>query len=114
MRPAVFVRGLLHPGGFVLEAIVRPIGLHIDRSGHAGTRKVIQIFLDRIVAPDRVIGTENALLHRSTQPRQVGLTPDMMMCVDEIAHAALRVPSDNKCDTTVALEPPSTRSSTKG
>ena len=30
VRPAVVLRGFLHPGGFVLEAIVGPIGLDID------------------------------------------------------------------------------------
>ena len=113
MRPSVLVRRALHPGGFVFEAVVGPIGLHIDRSGHAGACKIGAIFLNRIIAPDRVIGSKDARLHRTDQPGQVRPTPDMMMCVDELTHAALLVPSDNKCATTAALEPPSTRSSTK-
>ena len=52
-------------------------------------------------------------MHRTDQPGKVRLTPDVMMCVDERAHAALLVPSDNRCDTIAALDPPSTRSSTK-
>src|ERR1043166_2154087 len=112
MRPAKFVRRLLHPGGFIFETVIGPVGLHIDRLGDAGACEIGEILLDRIVAPDRLIGAEDARLHRPGQPGQVRLTPDVMMCVDERAHAA-PFPSDNRCETTAAVDPPSTRSSTK-
>ncbi len=107
------VRGLLHPGGLVLELAVRPVGLDIDRAGDAGALEVGEIFLDRIVAADRLVGAEDARLHRPGQPGQIGLTPDVMMSVDDAGHAALLVASDSRCATTAALDPPSTRSSTK-
>src|SRR5437763_1293514 len=106
MRPATTVSRLLHPGGFVFEAVIGPVGLHIDRLGDAGACEIGEIFLDRVVAADRLIGAENARLHGSAQPGQVRLTPDVMMCVDERAHAAF-LPSDSRCDTMAALDPPS-------
>ena len=113
VRPAVVLRGLLHPGGFVLETIIGPVGLHIDRARHAGAGEIVEIFLDRIVAPDRLVGAEDARLHRAAQPGQVGLTPDMMMGIDEFGHAAFLCPSERTCETIAAVDPPSTRSSTK-
>src|SRR5262249_10875652 len=112
MRPAMFIRRLLHPGGLVFEAVIGPIGLYIDRSRHAGGGKIGEIFLNRIVATDRLIGAEDARLHGTGQPRQIRLTPNVVMCVDEFTHAAF-LPRDNRCETTAALELPSTRSSTK-
>ena len=113
VRPAMILRGLLHPGGFVLEAVVGPVGLHIDRARYAGAREVAEIFLNRIVAPDRLVGAEDARPHRTAQPGQVGLTPDMMMGIDEFGHAAFLCPSESTCETIAAVDPPSTRSSTK-
>ncbi len=89
VRPAVLVRGLLHPGRLVLEAVVGPVGLHVNRAGDAGALEIVEIFLDRIVAADRLVGPEDARLHRAGQPGQVGLTPDVMMGVDDVGHAAL-------------------------
>src|SRR5258705_4477877 len=105
--------GLLHPGGFVFEAVVGPVGLHIDRARYTGACEIAEIFLDRIVAPDRLVGAEDARLHRAAQPGQVGLTPDMMMGIDNISHAAFLCPSERTCETIAAVDPPSTRSSTK-
>src|SRR5215213_9743567 len=113
VRPAMILRGLLHPGGFVLETIIGPVGLHIYRARNAGASEVVEIFLNRIVAPDRLVGAEDAWLHRAAQPRQVGLTPDMMMGIDEFGHAAFLCPSESTCETIAAIDPPSTRSSTK-
>ena len=113
VRPVMILRGLLHPGRFVLEAVVGPVGLHIDRARHAGACEVAEIFLNRIVAPDRLVGAEDARLHRTAQPGQVGLTPDMMMGIDDFGHAAFLFPSERTCETIAADDPPSTRSSTK-
>src|SRR5215471_15752254 len=113
VRPAVLIRGPLHPGRLVLEAVVGPVGLHIDRSRHARTGEIAEIFLDGVVAPDRFIRTKDARLHRTRQPGQIGLPPDMVVGIDNIAHAALLSPSERICETTARLDPPSRRSSTK-
>src|SRR6266513_166924 len=113
VRPSILVRGLLHPGRFVLEAVLGPVGLHVDRPGHTRAGEIVEIFTDGIVAPDRFIGAENTRLHRAGQPGQVSLAPDVMMRVDEVSHAALLCPSDSRCETIAALDPPSTKSSTK-
>src|ERR1700691_3684154 len=112
MRPAGFLGGALHPGGLVLESFLRPIGLYIDRFDDAMAGEVVEIFADRIVAPDRLIGTEDAWLHRSDQPGQIGLAPDVMVRVDDTGHAALLWPSASTWPTTAAIDPPSTMSST--
>src|SRR6185437_13000469 len=111
--PAMFIGGLLYPGRLVLETVIRPVGLDVDRAGDATACEIAEIFIDRIVAADRLVGTEDARLHRTDQPGQVGLSPDMMMTVDNIRHAALLRPSASTCETIAALDPPSTRSSTK-
>src|ERR1700677_1604154 len=113
MRPAGFLGGALHPGGFVLESLLGPIGLYIDRFDDATAGEVVEIFADRIVAPDRLIGAEDARLHRSDQPGQIGLAPDVMMRVDDTGNAALLCRSDSTWPTTAAVDPPSTMSSTK-
>jgi hypothetical protein len=86
LRKAGFIGGLLHVGHFVLEAILGPIGLHIDRPGHAAAGDVGKILADRIVAADRFIRSEDARLHRSVEPRQIGPPPDVVMCVDNCRH----------------------------
>jgi hypothetical protein len=35
VRPSILVRGLLHPGRLVFKAVVGPVGLNINRFGHA-------------------------------------------------------------------------------
>ena len=40
VRPADFIRRLLHPRGLVLEAHLRPVRLHIDRLLDAGARNI--------------------------------------------------------------------------
>ena len=99
MRPAGLLRRALHPGGFVLETLVRPVGLDIDRLDDALAGEVVEIFVDRIVAPDRLVGTEDARLHRADEPRQVGLAPDVVMRVDDAGHAALLCRSDSTWST---------------
>jgi hypothetical protein len=68
VRPSMLVRGLLNPGRLVLEAVVGPVGLNINRFGHARACEIGEIFLDRIIAADRLIGPEDARLHRADQP----------------------------------------------
>ena len=93
MWPSRPVRRPLNPGGLVLIGLRGPVGLHVDRLGDAGAGDVGKELLDRIVAPDGFVGTENARLHRPREPRQVGLPPDVVMAVDHRSHAALRRPS---------------------
>ncbi len=90
MRPAGFLGGTLDPGRLVLETLLRPVGLHIDRLDDAIVGEVVEVFADRIVATDRLIGTKDARLHRPDQPGKVGLTPYVMMRIDDTGHAALR------------------------
>ena len=94
VRPTGPVGGPLHPGRLVLISLGRPVGLHVDRLDDAEAVEVGAIFFDRIVAPDRLVGTENARLHRAHEPREVGLPPDVVMAVDDRNHAALLRPSD--------------------
>ena len=61
----------------------RPVGLDVDGLDHARACDVGEVLLDRVVAPDRLVGTEDARHHRPHEPRQVGLPPDMMMRVDD-------------------------------
>src|SRR3954465_7175689 len=112
MRPAVLLGRLLHPGGLVLVAVIGPVGLDIDRAGDAAAFEVAEIFLYRVIAPDRLVRTEDARLHRTHQPGQVGLAPDMMVPIDDVGHATLLCPSASTCATIDALDPPSTSSST--
>jgi hypothetical protein len=56
-----------------------PVGLHIDRLLHALPGDVGQVFGHRIVAADRLVGAEDARLHRARQPGQVRLPPDVEM-----------------------------------
>src|SRR5258707_12837081 len=104
---------LLHPRGFIFEAVIGPVGLHVNRADDAGAREIVEIFANGIIAADRFIGPEDARLHRAGQPGEIRLTPDMMMGVDDTSHAAPLRPSDSRCETTAALDPPSTGSSTK-
>src|SRR5882672_651120 len=113
MRPARFLGAALHPGRLVLEPLLRPIGLHIDRFDDIIAGEVVEVFADRIVATDRLIGTEYARLHRTHQPGKIGLAPYVVMRVDNAGHAALLCRSESTCATTAALDPPSTMSSTK-
>ena len=46
--------------------------------------------------PDRLVGAEDARLHRAAQPGQVGLTPDVVMGVDEFGHAAFLCASESR------------------
>src|ERR1700738_2465514 len=113
VRPAGLFGGALHPGGLTIEPLGRPIGLHIDRFYDAIAGEVIEIFADRIIAPDRFVRTKYARLHRPDQPGQISLPPDMMMRVDDAGHAALLCRSESTCGTTAAFDPPSALSSTK-
>ena len=70
MRPAAFLGGALHPGRLVLESLRRPIGLYIDRFDDAIAGEIVEIFADRIVATDRLVGAEDARLHRLRPARE--------------------------------------------
>ncbi len=43
-----------------------------------------EIFADQIVAPDRVVGPENARHRGTAQPRLIGFAPDVMVGVDDV------------------------------
>ena len=78
----------LHPGDFVLGPLGRPVGLHVDGFFHARVFDVGQIFLDRIVAADRLVGAEDARQHRADEPGEVLLAPDVVVGVDDGDHEA--------------------------
>jgi hypothetical protein len=88
LRKTGLVGGALHVGDFVLEGVLRPIGLHVNRCGDAAVGNVGEIFADRIVTPDRLVRTEDTWLHRPVEPRQIGPPPDVVMGVDDRRHAA--------------------------
>ena len=77
----------LHPGDLVDGPCGRPVGLHIDRLRNTAALDVAQIFLDGIVAPDRLIGAEDARQHRPLEPRQVLPAPDVVVRVDDPVHS---------------------------
>src|SRR5260370_822312 len=82
-RPAGLLGGPLDPGRLVLETLLRAVGLHIDRLDDAIAGEVVEIFAERIVATDRFVGTEDARLHWPDQPGKIGLTPYVMMRIDD-------------------------------
>ena len=88
VRPAMRVGHRLHPGDLLDGLVLGPVALDIDRFLDAAAGDVGEIFLDRIVAPDRLVGTEDARHHRPLQPGQIGLAPDVVMGVDDRDHAA--------------------------
>ena len=88
LRKTGLVGGALHVGDFVLEGVLRPIGLHVNRCGDAAVGDVGEIFADRIVAPDRLVRAEDARLHRPVEPWQIGPPPDVVMGIDDRCHAA--------------------------
>ena len=90
VRPAARVGHRLHPLDLVERAGGRPVGLYIDRARNAVRFGVGQIFADQVVAPQRLIGPEDARHHGPGEPRQIGLPPDVMMGVDDAGHAPLR------------------------
>ncbi len=87
VRPAGLLRYRLHPGHFILKAFGRPVRLYIDRGCNSVAGDVTQILRNCVVAPDRVVWTENSRLHGSGQPRQVVAPPDVVMRVDSGYHA---------------------------
>ena len=76
---AGLVGGFLHVGDFVLEGWFCPIALHVNRLDDAGAGDVGEELADRIIAPDRLVGSEDARLHRAVEPRQVAPVPDVVM-----------------------------------
>src|SRR5271155_4292378 len=114
VRPAGRVRRALHPSRLVFVALGRPVCLHVDRFDDAGPGYIGAELLDRVIAPNRLIGAENAGLHRAGEPGKVALPPDMMMAVGHRIHDALLRPSANTWSTMAGTDPPSTISSTKG
>src|SRR5580698_2124702 len=83
---AGLVDRLLHVGDFVLEPVLCPIRLNVNRLGHTGTGEVGQEFADRIVTPDRLVWAKDARLHGAVEPRQVATAPNVMMCVNDSGH----------------------------
>src|SRR5262245_4267552 len=84
--------GLRHEPHLIQRPRRRPVRLHVDGFGNAFGPAIGKIFLDRIIAPDRLMGTENARLHRSHQPGQIGLPPDVEMRVANLREAARASP----------------------
>ena len=84
VRETMLVGNCLHPGDFLDGARGRPVGLHVNRGDDAGIFDVVEIFADRVVAPDRLVGPENARHHGPVQPGLVRLAPNVMMGVDDI------------------------------
>ena len=82
-RPAGSLVLAVHPQRFVEPARRRPVRLHVDAAGHAVRSRVGEVFLARIVAPDRLIGTEDPRKHRTGEPREVCLSPDVVVPVDD-------------------------------
>ena len=83
VRPAGLVGHRLHPCDLGLEALRRPVRLHVDRPGHPATGDVLQVLVHEVIAPDRLVGAEDPRLHRPGQPRQVGPAPDVVMGIDD-------------------------------
>ena len=73
----------VHPGDFLLGLLLRPVGLDVDRLDHVAAGDVLEVFVDRVVPADRLIGAEDARHHRPGQPGQVVLPPDVVMGVDD-------------------------------
>ena len=82
MRPAGGIRDRLHPARLVKILPGGPVGLDIDRFDDVAAGDVAAIFVDRIVAADRLIRPEDARHLRTRQPRQITQPPDMMMGID--------------------------------
>ena len=89
LRIAGFVSSALYVGDLVGERLLGPIGLHIDGADDVAAGDIGKVFADRIVAPDRLVGAEDARLHRPFEPGQIGPPPDVVMGVDNGVHAAL-------------------------
>ena len=77
--------GLVMGAGDIVGLLDRvgPVRLDIDGFLDAGAFQVGEEFGDGIVAADRLIGPEDARLHRSGEPGEGGLPPDVMMRVDD-------------------------------
>ena len=84
-----------------------PIALHVDGLRHAGAGEIGQIFADQIVAPDRLVGAEDARLHRSVEPRQIAAAPDVVMRVDDVRHAAFSFAISRTLAQMLSIEQPS-------
>ena len=82
VRPAGRVGDRLHPLRLVVALARRPVGLDVDRLDDVAAGDVAAVFLDRIVAADRLVRPEDARHLRPRQPRQVVEPPDVMMGVD--------------------------------
>lgn len=112
VRPAGFPVRALHPRCFVGKPILRPVGLHINGLADPAACDVVEIFGYGVAARDRLVGTENTRLHWAEQPGQISLAPDVVVGVDDPAHAALRSASDRTWATMACVEPSPTMSST--
>ena len=107
LRKAGFVGSALHIGDFILEAILRPIALYVDRLRNAGAGEIGEIFVDQIVAADRFVRSEDARLHRSVEPRQIAAAPDVVVRVDNVGHAAFSLAMSRTLAQMPSIEEPS-------
>jgi hypothetical protein len=82
VRPACLVADRLNPLRLVKTLSSRPVGLHIDGFDHIAAVGVGAKLLDRIIAADRLVGTENARHRRPRQPGQILQAPDVVVGVN--------------------------------
>ena len=116
VRKSGFVGGLLHIGDFVLEAVLRPIGLHIDGLRDAASRrcrKDIRRSDSRVGSPRRGRRCAAASARRARAGRAGARYDDVRRrCrVMRPSHSAQR---SRTCAQMLSIEPPSAESSRSG
>jgi hypothetical protein len=82
LRPAGAASLGGHPGDLVGGLARRPVRLNVDGCLDALASDVEPVLLNRIVAADRLVGSEDARLHRAREPGQIVTPPDVEMGVD--------------------------------
>src|SRR5580658_8924027 len=87
MGPSGLVRRFLNPRDLLFKVVLGPVSLDVDGFLHPRTPLIGEKFFDRIIALDRLVGSEYARNHRPDQPWQVLLTPDVEMRIDDSLHA---------------------------
>src|SRR5271156_2711107 len=92
MGPSGLVRRFLNPRNLLFKAVSGPVSLDINGFLHTRTSLIGEKFFDRIIALDRLVGSEYARNHRPGQPWQVLLAPDVEMRIDDSLHALPPVP----------------------
>src|ERR1700677_1563897 len=86
MGPSGLVRRFLNPCNLLFKVVFGPVGLDINGFLDTRTSLIGEKFFDRIIALDRLVGSEYAGNHRSDQPWQVLLMPDVEMRIDDSLH----------------------------